>query len=259
MDATPADRALRRLQEYRPLLASDQFFSSVSAAVYWRLPLPRRLHEAAVHVATQWPARAPRVRGTVGHALRRPRVVERDGWRVQSPTDAWCELSRFLSPDELVQAGDALFYRQRRLASRQGLAAAVQRWGGKPGARMLRDAFGLIRENAESPKETEWRLAIVRAGFPEPVVNYELRSSDGRLIAILDLAYPQWMTGLDYDGRHHAEDEKQFVRDGIRYNAIQQAGWYDIRIVAGMRPSAVLADLRQRLLRMGWRPDGVSP
>lgn len=253
-DPKPHDVALRRMQLLRPALEARHFFSQVSAAVFWRLPLPRSVMSGPLHVAVQWPARAPRIPGVVGHALRRPRVVQRDGWRVQTPTDAWCELSRTLGLDDLVAAGDALFYRQRKLATREGLAASIERWGRKPGGRLLREAFELIRENAESPKETEWRLTIIRAGFPEPVVNYPVYDSDGKLVAILDLALPQYQTGLDYDGRHHAEDRVQFARDGERYNALQRLGWHDIRIMAGMSKRAVLSDLRHRLIAKGWRP-----
>jgi hypothetical protein len=258
-EAKPRAIALRRLEEYRPLLSGEQFFSSLSAAVYWDLPLPWALYDDAVHVATRWPNRAVRVDGTIGHALRRPSVVERDGWRVQTPTDAWCELSAFLSVDELVAAGDALFYRQRKLATRDRLAGAVRKWGGKPGALKLREAFELIREDAESAKETEWRLILARSGFPEPVVNFEVRGPGGELIAVIDLAYPWAMTGLDYEGRHHAEDPRQFARDVARYNALQRLGWYDIRILAGMPRDAVLDDLDQRLRKRGWHRDAPAP
>lgn len=252
--ATPQQRALRRLDEYRPLLSDEQFFSSVSAAVYWGLPLPWPLYEGEVHVATHWPARSTRVTGAVGHALRRPHVIERDGWRVQTPADAWCELAAFLTLDELIQAGDALFYRQKRLTTRSRLARAIHDWGSKPGALLLRQAFELIREGAESPKETEWRLLITRAGFPEPRINHPVYGPRGDLIAIIDMAYPEWLTGADYEGRHHAEDPQQFARDGVRYNALIKAGWYDIRIMAGMDPAVVLDDLGTRLFAMGWRP-----
>jgi len=257
-DAKSRQVAFRRLEEYRPLLSIGHFFSSVSAAVYWDLPLPWRLYGGPVHVATRWPARSPRVRGTVGHALRHPRVIERSGWRVQAPADAWCELSAFLSVDELVAAGDALFYRQRKLATRDRLAESVRRWGSKPGALKLREAFELIRENAESPKETEWRLIIIRAGFPEPALNFEVYGPNGELVAIIDLAYPWAMTGLDYEGRHHADDPEQFARDGRRYNALQKAGWHDIRIMAGMPRAEILDDLGEQLFRKGWRP-AASP
>ncbi|GAA4167391.1 hypothetical protein GCM10022287_00780 [Gryllotalpicola koreensis] len=259
-DAKPQRIAFRRLEEYQPLLSGEQFFSSASAAVYWGLPLPWAVQGGPVHVATQWPNRAPRVDGTIGHALRRPHVVERDGWRVQAPTDAWCELSTLLTLDELIAAGDALFYRQRKLTTRDRLANAIRKWGSKPGALLLREAFELIRENAESPKETEWRLILMRAGFPEPTISHEVRDANGELIAILDLAYEWAQTGLDYEGRHHADDPDQFARDGVRYNALQRAGWHDIRIMAGMAKADILDDLDERLTKKGWRrPDPPAP
>lgn len=190
----------------------------------------------------------------MGHALRKPLSAPWDGTNVQAPADAWCELATSLTLDELVMAGDALFYRQRKIATREQLVAAIRRWGRKPGASTLRAAFELIRENAESPKETEWRLIIVHAGLPEPVVNHPVYDENGKLVAIIDLAFPEQKTGADYDGRHHAEDPDQFARDGERYNALLRLGWHDIRITAGMSRRAVLDDLRTRLWQQGWRP-----
>lgn len=251
---TPRDLVLRRMLLLKPVLAPDQFFSHISAAVFWGLPLPRRLLSGALHVSTLWPRRAPRISGVVGHALRKPRTVERAGLRVEIPTDAWCQLARVLTLDELVVAGDALFYRQRKLATREHLASAITRWGSTRGATNLRAAFELIRENAESPKETEWRLIFVRAGLPEPVVNYAVYDENGVLVAIIDLAFPQWKTGADYEGRHHAEDPEQFARDGERYNALLRLGWHDIRIMSGMSRHAILNDVRDQLWKRGWRP-----
>ena len=182
-------------------------------------------------------------------------MVTRGEWRIQAPADAWCELSAFLTVNELIAAGDALFYRQQRLTTRDRLAQAIRKWGSKAGSLKLREAFALIRENAESAKETEWRLILLDAGFPEPELNVEVRGPNGELIAIIDLAYRWAMTGLDYEGRHHAEDPEQFARDGVRYNALQKAGWYDIRIMAGMAKQAILDDLRMQLVKKGWRPE----
>jgi len=237
-----------------PLLTHDEFFSHVSAAIFWGLPLPNTLFSRPIHVSTTWPRRAPRIAGVVGHALRTPRAIERAGLRVEIPTDAWCRLAQLLTVDELVMAGDALFYRQRKLATREQLGAAIARWGAKRGAMKLRAAFELIRENAESAKETEWRLIICRAGLPEPVVNHEVRDENGALVAIIDLAFPRWKTGADYEGRHHAESPEQFARDGERYNALLRLGWHDIRIMSGMSRRSILDDLRDRLWKRGWRP-----
>ncbi|WP_155865022.1 hypothetical protein [Gryllotalpicola ginsengisoli] len=250
--------ALRRLREYRPLLREGQFFSDVSAAVLWGLPLPWHLYAEPPHVATTWPARAPRVGGTIGHAYQQPRTLRRGDWVLQSPADAWCGLAPHLTVDELVAAGDALFWRQRKLTTRARLGAAIRRFGGRRGAVKLRAAFALIRENAESAKETEWRLAIMRAGFPEPEINYPLYDSDGKLIAVFDLAYPLWVTGIDYEGQHHAANAEQFAHDIRRYNAIRRAGWADIRIAARSTRAEILDDLEAELRRHGWRPDAPS-
>ena len=49
------------------------------------------------------------------------------------------------------------------------------------------------------------RLVPGRArGLPRPVVNLPVRLPDGRLI-FLDLAFPEAMVAVEYDGRHHSE------------------------------------------------------
>ncbi|MET4095423.1 hypothetical protein ABIB51_002360 [Arthrobacter sp. UYCu712] len=51
------------------------------------------------------------------------------------------------------------------------LQRMIYRHKGKPGIRKAKEAIQLIRVGADLPQETLLRLAIVRAGLPEPAVD----------------------------------------------------------------------------------------
>lgn len=93
--------------------------------------------------------------------------------------------------------------------------------------------------------------------MPEPLLNHELRSPGGTLIARLDLAYPRYRVAVEYDGRVHAEHVAQFRRDADRWDAIRAAGWQHVRILAHhLRPDPGVAvdKVTTALLAGGWTP-----
>jgi very-short-patch-repair endonuclease len=80
------------------------------------------------------------------------------------------------------------------------------------------------------------RLALVRRGLA-PRTQVPVRDAAGRVIARLDLGFPDERVGVEYDGAHHAEPG-QFVKDRRRLNAVHTAGWVVVFVTA-----ADLADL----------------
>ena len=72
--------------------------------------------------------------------------------------------------------------------------------------------------------ETRLRLLVVLAGLPEPVVNHVLRDENGGWTYRFDLSWPQVKLALEYDGRQHAEDSRQWVRDVRRRGTWTGAG-----------------------------------
>ena len=128
--------------------------------------------------------------------------------------------------------------------------------GGRGAARM-NAALDAIRVGSESSEETRLRLVLGRAGLPEPELNWVLRDAGGRFVARLDLAYPRWQVGTEYDGRQHAFDVDQFRRDSDRWPAIRRAGWEVVRVLRhhlrdGGTPAVLL--VREALTRAGWSP-----
>jgi len=85
-------------------------------------------------------------------------------------------------------------------------------------------ALELMDGRAESVRESLLRLLVLEAGFPRPVLQYEIRDHAGRFVARVDLAWPDRRIALEYDGAHH-DDVEQIVRDRQRLNALQLCGW----------------------------------
>lgn len=143
-----------------------------------------------------------------------------------------------LGDDELILVLDALLTEAenypgtvpgRPCASRSEIAARLDEWGRFAGCARVRAALAEAREGVESPKETETRLLIVRAGLPEPVVQFEVR--DGRrLVARVDLAYPALKIAIEYEGDGHRTDKRQWRRDIQRQRELEDRGWTVIRL-----------------------------
>ena len=77
------------------------------------------------------------------------------------------------------------------MATIELLADAVDRHGGTQGVARLRTALPLLRFGPLSRRETLVRLRMIRAGLPEPSLNYEVHAArhDG-YVPVVDLALP---------------------------------------------------------------------
>ena len=143
--------------------------------------------------------------------------------------------------------------RGRPTFSTEHIAEHLRRWGPFPGVATIRAALELTRPGVESPQETETRLLLVAAGLPQPVIQYEVRDGS-RLIARVDLAYPQWRIAIEYEGDGHRTDASQWRRDIQRQRALDERGWIVIRLthldlVSG--ESGLLASVRRAIASRG--------
>lgn len=245
--------------EYAPRLRPWQFYSHETALALVGTPLPEWPHRPRLHVAAHRPAREPRTRGVVGHRLqiREPAViVTREGLRVEHPVRAWRQAGSIWALDDLVAAADFLVSGAVPMATLSDLREEVSAMGDMRGGILTR-SLAEVRIGPRSPRETKLRLLLVRAGLPEPELNWTLRDGRGRFVAELDLAYVRWRVAPEYDGRVHAEDPAQFAKDGDRWDRIRAQGWDHVRIMKhhmlGDGQHAV-RKVREALVRAGWRP-----
>jgi hypothetical protein len=219
---------------YAAIMPKEQFFSHITAARLHGLRLPDDPILDEMHVSVWKPNRAPRVSGVVGHALtsgKFQRVVELDvGFRVTDVVSTWCALAPSLPLDQLIMVGDSVVRRVKPLAAITDLRAAVLARSGQRGAKKLREALELVRSGTDSRRETQLRLAIVRAGLPEPEVNAVIRNSYGAQIALGDLVFRRSRVLVEYDGGHHQSDLAQYLHDVDRLNDVAQEAWQVVRI-----------------------------
>jgi len=144
------------------------------------------------------------------------------GLRVSSPEQTFIDMANGLTLVDLVVLGDSLVKAGRTTPGK--LVEAALAWKGR-GCRTSRKGARLVRAGVDSPMETRLRLLIVFAGLPEPVVNYTEYGPTGRWTRRFDLSYPELKLLIEYDGRHHAEDDGQWERDIVRREGLDADGW----------------------------------
>jgi hypothetical protein len=238
---------LRRARQYAVRMSDEAFFTHITAAVMWGVPLPTGAVTDVLDVGMLTPGRAPRGTGIRGHQIAKHlgsvRVHPVHAMRVASPATTWAMLGAVLQhPYDLVAAADHLVRmprmpggfepapgaRTEAFATVGQLTAAVTS-GRRVGIGALREALPRVRTGASSRRETWLRLTLVDAGLPEPVLDHDVRDADGRFVACLDLAYPDLRIGVEYDGDHHRTDPGQWTHDVDRLDRLAEEGWRIIR------------------------------
>ncbi|MCU1517152.1 MAG: hypothetical protein JWQ75_1873 [Pseudarthrobacter sp.] len=247
-------------------LDDSSALTHVSAARIWQTALGWRLAEDwRIHLARRAGFSMPRRVNVVGHLLTflPGELVEYDGVRLTSPARTWLDLGAMASVDDLVIAGDSLACAhgpefpvpRQPLCTLAELREMVAKHSGARGIRMARAALELIRVGADSQPETTMRLALVRAGLPEPKLNHVLWGVHGTPVVWPDAAYPEWRISIQYDGGGHGGAD-QYQRDIRRQSLTGECGWLEVRVskadLEGDRP-AVVRKVRAALEVRGWR------
>ncbi|MFC8501918.1 DUF559 domain-containing protein [Pedococcus sp. NPDC057267] len=80
--------------------------------------------------------------------------------------------------------------------------------------------------------ESRLRMLLVLAGLPEPVVNHIEYDDWGRWVRRYDLSYPELKLAVEYDGRQHAESQRQWERDVERREDLDVEGWRVVVVLA---------------------------
>jgi hypothetical protein len=183
-------------------------------------------------------------RGVQSHRLSaHSDAVRFRGIRVSSPEQTFIDLACVLPLVDLVVLGDSLVKAKRTTVHR--LVEAVNAWCGW-GSRPALRAVGYLREGVDSPMETRLRMLMVLAGLPEPVVNHIQYDAMGGWAKRFDLSYPDLLLAIEYDGRQHAESDKQWDRDIDRREELDVEGW---RLIV-IRSKGIYAEPHRTLERI---------
>jgi hypothetical protein len=124
----------------------------------------------------------------------------------------------------------------RPLSSPDKLAAFLGQCGGIPGVKAARHALTWVIQNSWSPMETDITIMMilpVRMGglqFPRPMLNWEvpiegdLRDRAGHERYFIDLYWPRYSLGVEYDSLQHHSSRLKANLDLKRVTILEQAG-----------------------------------
>ncbi|WP_125611741.1 hypothetical protein [Specibacter cremeus] len=236
---TEGDTSLALLTRPYTLVTGYSTASHATAFEIWEFPgfLPGA-GDPGIHIARQFPHTTPRRVGVVGHRTQfwDDEVEFLDGLWITTRVRTWLDCARKMSIDELVVVADHLLRiprpafegRTRPYATSDQLAAMLDRHWGTPGIRKAREALAMARVGSDSAPETRLRLAVVRAGLPEPELNVPTRLANG-VERSPDQAFRDYRVAVEYEGDHHSGAD-QVVRDITRDEDYLHSGWLVVRI-----------------------------
>jgi very-short-patch-repair endonuclease len=171
---------------------------------------------------------------------------------VTTPSRTIIDLASVLPQDAVEEAlDDALRRGMASIPSLRRRLAAIGRPGRK-GTAMMRRLLESRDPSVAVPESVfERRLLHVfrRAGLPEPKLQHEIRS-DGRLVAVVDFAYPQAILAIEADGYRWHSGRARWDHDRTRRNRLTLLGWRIIHVTwtdLTHHPDAVIEAVRTAL------------
>ena len=170
--------------------------------------------------------RGPTPRGvTVHRTRRRLPLATVDGIAVTTVERTLLDLAGSLP--RLVVAKGLDHALRRELTTRERLWDTIEEQGGRGvrGSLPLRRLLVAAEDGGVtgSPAETELVAAMRREGIPDPVMQYEVVTADGRRF-LVDFAWPRWAKGVEVDGLDAHAGAEALDRDLDRQNALMDAG-----------------------------------
>lgn len=170
-------------------------------------------------------------------------LVELHGLPVTGPARTAFDLARHLPRGQAVAQLDALS--AATALDPSDVTRLIARNKRARGVRRCQVALSLMDGGAQSPKESWLRLVLIDAGLPRPTT--QIRVTDGRLVAYLDMGWEQPMVAVEYDGEQHRTDRSQYVKDVRRAEMVSRLGWTVIRVINEDRPRAIAQRARDAL------------
>lgn len=183
--------------------------------------------------------------------LRPAEITQVRGISATSPARTAFDLGRrkgittaVIRVDALLQAADLT------IAAVQSLLVHHR---GVRGIRQLRCVLDLADDGAESPQETRLRLVLTGAGL-RPTATQINVYDEYSLVGRLDMGYPEWKVGVQYDGAQHWTDPRQRTLDIEQDVAYRDCGWRIVRVGADLlryRQATIIRRVRTELSAAG--------
>ena len=168
---------------------------------------------------------------------------------MHSPVGVFLDLSAGLTRDELVALGDAIVggWHGPPLCSLEFLRTKSTQRNYLRQRAQVESALSLIREDVDSPQETNLRLWALSRGLPEPVVHPQVYCRLLNRTVEPDLGYPHVKLALEYEGEHHLLSKSQWASDIARDEALRHEGWEVLRVTSQMSRAELERKIRYHL------------
>jgi hypothetical protein len=183
---------------------------------------------ADIHVLSPPGGRLRSADGLVVHRRDGAPLVTVNGRRTTSPAWTAVEVARSLRRPRALATLDAALRSQT--CTRADVWRAAIEQAGRRGIVAVRNLIPLADDRAESPMESEARLAMIDGGLPIPELQYEVIDGNGEFRR-LDFAWPQMRVAVEYDGVDWHGDPEAMKRDRRRQTALMDVGWLVMAIV----------------------------
>lgn len=218
---------------------------------------------AAVHGAKWIDARLPaelnqlsqhKTRGIVLHSdtLAPDEITTVRGIPVTTPVRTAFDLGRRYGRTLAVIRVDALL--QSTNLKLADIDALIDRHRGVRGIVQLREVLALADDGAESPQETRTRLLLTGAGLRPRRTQIDVFNPFGDHVRRIDMGWPTWKVGVEYDGEQHWTDPVIRARDIDQQAELQALAWRIIRVSAEIlryRPNTIVDRTRNALRAAG--------
>ncbi|KWX26039.1 hypothetical protein H7J87_25045 [Mycolicibacterium wolinskyi] len=194
---------------------------------------------------------------TAGIVLHSDRLTDDEvrmvrGIRVTTPARTAFDLGRRPGLTEAVVRVDALL--QACDLKLVDIQALVDTHRGARGLVQLRQVLDLADYGAESPQETRLRLLFTEEGMRPDETQIEVFGHWGELVGRIDMGWPDWNVGVQYDGIQHWTDPRQRTKDIDQDAEYRELGWNIIRVgndLLRYRQRAIITRTRAALEKAG--------
>ncbi|OBJ95257.1 hypothetical protein A5638_22315 [Mycolicibacterium fortuitum] len=129
----------------------------------------------------------------------------------------------------------------------------IQRHKGIRGLVQLRQVLDLADYGSESPQETRTRLLLTEAGM-RPSHTQIVVFDHRRVVGRIDMGWPEWKVGVQYDGIQHWTDPRRRTIDIDQNVEYRDLGWRIVHVGADLlryRRRVIVDRTRQELQAAG--------
>ena len=215
-----------------------------AAAELWAMP---ETTSAVPEVTMPWPvwSRLEGVRAHQSRCLPDDHRTVRESVPVTTPARTLADLSASVGARLLGRLVDDCLRRRLTTLDELQSVADLLSAPGRRGVPVLRQVLEWRDDGfhpGDSPKEVELARLLVAAGLPAPTPQHQVVA--GRRVCVLDLAYPDRLVGIEYDGWVAHGGRSAFDADRARANDLALAGWTVLRFTSATTPDQIVAAVR---------------